>query len=400
MNSPFRLLASDSLIRYGSVPNYLIIPGYQYTTLTIGCHIMQLRAIDTINQSFECRFMLILTWKTTKKYEDINITDLNKEWKPTLLFTNSRSKIVKLQEDLYKLKKHRYTYMIYKTIYDGVFIEHFKLHHFPMDTQRLFIRMMLLDFPTSTRSLSSRLDNTNFKILKTNTIMYSEGFSESNTWKLVEEIRLDEGKSLPERHDGMRYNTVNIYMTISRNVGFYIWNAIIPAMILVTCSFISFVVDISEFAASCLISLTMMLTLIALKFSLMQFIQTTSYMTYLDIYILIAYCYISLVILQNVIIYLLSKQYESDEHSLTIILKANTISGEIMCGTWFFFNLLVISIMSINNLRKIISYPLYDSSFTELDIDNISLDNLSDNIIDLKNTTSDYIIDLPNNIDL
>jgi hypothetical protein len=361
------------------LPFELVIPGQPFMTLTVGCQIMQLRAIDTINQLFDCRFMLIFSWKTTKSYEQIDISAETLEWKPNILFMNSKSTLLKLKEIFYKFNKGEHTNIIYKVIYDGTFIEHFELQHYPIDSQRLYIRILLTDFPISVNQTYLN----SFKLLKTKTLIHDEGFTESNTWELEKDIRIEEGKTLPERNDGLIYSTINIYLTISRNVGFYIWNVMIPTVILVMCSFISFILTIDDLIDSCLITLTMLFTLIALKFSLTQYIQTTSYMTYLDKYILIAFIYISLVILQNVLMYSLSKLYHNDpdedgDNHIKTIITINNISAFIMLGTWIVFNIIVVFIMGFKKFRLLISYPMDDKSFSKIDINNHHIENFEE----------------------
>jgi hypothetical protein len=134
----------------------------------------------------------------------------------------------------------------------------------------------------------------------------------------------------------------------------------------------------------------MMLTLIALKFSLVQYIQTTSYMTYMDKYILIAFIYIGLVIVQNVVMYYLSNLYSIQDIRWNVVIKANNISAISMCVTWIFFNLLILIIMSISKLRRMISFPIKDASFNSIDLDNLSLDSYNNETSD--RFSSNYVI--------
>jgi hypothetical protein len=384
------LLRRDTL-RYNKMFTELLLPEFNNISLTIGCHIIHLRGINTIDQSFDCRLMLIFMWKVNKSYELINVSKNSPEWKPSFMFLNNKIVPHKINETFNKIRKKTYTNMVYKVIYDGTFVEHFELQHFPIDTQRLYIRTILTDFPVSIIRNDREIEMSNkFTLLKIKPLIYEEGFSESNTWELIDGIHMDEGRTLANRNDGIRYSTVNIYVTISRNVGFYIWNAMIPVTILVTCSFLSFILNINELASSSQITLTMMLTLIALKFSLVQYIQTTSYMTYMDKYILIAFIYIGLVIVQNVVMYYLSNLYSIQDIRWNVVIKANNISAISMCVTWIFFNLLILIIMSISKLRRMISFPIKDASFNSIDLDNLSLDSYNNETSD--RFSSNYVI--------
>lgn len=355
------------------IPEYLIMPDTQNIALTVSCHIIQIGSIDMLNQTFTCRLMFIFNWKTLKKFDEIDVSKNTDEWKPTIQFLNNKKQPVRLYEDLHKIKRKRYySQMSYKVVYDGLFIENYELKHFPIDIQRLFIRLVFIDFPQSVlKECEYNLPNS-FKLLKATNLFYNEGFNHRNEWELVQGIHMNEGKTLPIRTDGYRYKTMNIYITISRKVGFYIWNALIPVTVIVLCSCVSFIINSDDLFGSSTLASTMMLSLIALKFSLLQNIQTTSNMTYFDKYILIAFVYIAIVILQNVIIYSLNNNENYIDKSY--VKMCNLYSGVVITGSWFIFSITVFIIMSIKQIRYKISYPIDDESFDIIDLETTSIE--------------------------
>jgi hypothetical protein len=379
----------DNISKINSIPEHLIMPDTNFIALTISCHIIQIRSIDTITQTFESRIMFIFNWKTLKKFEEINLLKDNNgnynEWVPTIHFLNNKKKIQKLYEELNKIKRKKlYSQMSYKIMYDGIFLERYNLKHFPIDTQRLHIRIIFIDFPQSIlKDFEEHLPNS-FKLFKASNLLYEEGFNEKNEWELVSGININEGKSIANRTDGYRYKTINIYITISRKVGFYIWNAFIPVTVIVFCSCVSFIIDRDDLFGASTLTFTMILSLIALKFTLLRDIQTTSSMTYFDKYMLSAFIFIAVIILQNVITYsIYTNEIYLDKNNINLF---NIHSGIFITASWFLFSVIILIIMSFKKLRHMISYPIDDISFKELDIDNMNLE-IFQPVIDIPDIT-------------
>ena len=64
-----------------------------------------------------------------------------------------------------------------------------------------------------------------------------------------------------------RFSGLDIFVVVERKATFYVLNVMLPVFILVTLSFISFFLDEADIAGRLSVTLTILLTLVALKVS-------------------------------------------------------------------------------------------------------------------------------------
>ena len=92
-------------------------------------------------------------------------------------------------------------------------------------------------------------------------------------------------KPIPVRGEiaGIRFS-----FTAQRQIGYFILKIIIPLVLIVTMSWVVFWIDPKEAGIQFSVSMTSMLTLIAYRFAVGGFLPKISYMTRLDVFILMS----------------------------------------------------------------------------------------------------------------
>lgn len=163
--------------------------------------------------------------------------------------------------------------------------------------------------------------------------IYKENFVQSDSWRTnYDNIELRQGHTFHNRDEaGLSFTTMRIVMEIERKFGFYFWNIVFPTFILVDLSFVSFLFQEKDLTDRLTVTLTLILTMFALKFAVSQYIPPTNYLTLLDRYIVTSYIMLALVALQNVICRMID-----DGHSANIF---NRVTAIMIMAFWFSMNL-------------------------------------------------------------
>ena len=112
-------------------------------------------------------------------------------------------------------------------------------------------------------------------------------FTAIQEWELQKHVLLEIGKIPPE--EGSSENTYPLYkvqLHVRRKYGFYIYNIALLMCLITTLTFTTFAVEVYAVGDRIQITLTLLLTSVAFKYYVQQFVPTVSYLTFLDKYIL------------------------------------------------------------------------------------------------------------------
>lgn len=250
--------------------------------ISLQTKIKQVFSINVLDQSFDCLLQ-------------INIISHNTH-KPHLVFENLRSSLNVIDE-------HHYN-EAYSLLCQASFSEHMELREFPFDQQAFHIKFKV-----------TNLDNTTCVVNHGGTI---ESFLPEDDWKLFNKIWVFR-----------KGNMITLVIYAQRYGGFVLWNFMFPVFLLVNLSFVSFLLEESDFGTRFNIVFTLLLTLVASKLSITQFVPQTNYLTYLDKYMILAFCYMFLSAIQNTVVYCLMVKQDHVIHNF------NRISGSALVGMWF-----------------------------------------------------------------
>jgi hypothetical protein len=380
------------------IPDYILADHLGNVNVRVRVHIMSIHNVSTVDQSFDAKVWIQFKWSVHKSLDTIDVSRPGAtEWCPQFEVLNNISKL-NTDTKMHKVARGPLKTDLYcRTVFHGTFAEHFELQKFPIDVERLHICLVFWQCPISVKRPYPQKSDPAMEIffprhmslyqLPSKNIVYTESFVQRDTWELSPQMYLRQTRTRADRNDeGVRFPCLDIYAVVTRKVGFYMYNVVVPIFLLVLMSLVSFVVDVTELSARLSITLTLLLTLVALKYVVAQYLPTTCYLTYLDKYILISFGFLSIVSGQNVIVGYLATKIEDDEaeadnfplvkattseaesaliHGAHPAYMFNRISGLLMCTTWVTMHIFMV-VMLYQPLREKITGDVDDDEDEEV----------------------------------
>lgn len=282
--------------------------------------------VDTINQCFRCTLAVKLEWFGQPS------------WKPELKPLDAIEYTPLSEARKYDPCTDRSTY---KVSIQGTFLEQLELHAFPFDIQKLHVQFELPN--GSGEDSSSRGSGTTLKlqegchregeeedwqrkalyfIRNRNSTVDMASFYVQDAWEIPDpnhQIIMLQGQARPITHASPA--TLCAFVLLRRKCEFYVWNIMMPSSIMALLSTVSFALDTTELEGRFNLILTLMLTLVAFKNAISGYLPVTSYLTYLDKYVIGCLGYLVMVCMMNMSVCLW-------------IPSANAIMAWIAVGLW------------------------------------------------------------------
>jgi len=291
-------------------------------TVFVRMSVNKIGDIDTVRQEFQCDFYMRLRW-TEEKLKDISEdgkeqTSWESLWDPRYHFLNA------VRIDREEVKKHfrKGGEVVYHCYITGVFKEVLKLNNFPFDYQNLTMTLSAKCDAKVAMFMKDPLKEDNIR---------TDNFYAPQEWKLCSHV-LTESKKSEEKTGASsnRYPQYEIRMSVRRQYRFYIYNAFLVIFLITALTFASFTVEADLPGDRVQISLTLLLTSVAFKYYVQQFVPTVSYFTLIDKYIL--YCMVF--------------QFFMTVHNMIAGLITN--SKALLIFEWTSFGTAVLAFMAIN----------------------------------------------------
>ena len=234
--------------------------------------------IDTVRQEFQCEFYMRLRW-TEEKLKAIGEdekeqTTWDSIWDPRYHFLNA----VRIDKEDVKKKFLKGGEVVYHCYITGVFKEVLKLDNFPFDYQKL---SMTLSAKCDAKKVELKGDPAKEDNIRT------DNFYAPQEWKLCSHVLTESNET--KKKEGAsenHYPQHEIRMNVRRKYEFYIYNAFLVIFLITALTFASFTVEADLPGDRVQISLTLLLTSVAFKYYVQQFVPTVSYFTLIDRYIL------------------------------------------------------------------------------------------------------------------
>lgn len=248
--------------------------------------IRQVIGINTSEQSFECRITIQMTSPT----------------KPEVFFEN-------LRDDMNIVEESWDGNSCYEITCHNTFIEHMELATFPFDQQALHIKMRWNSMPFSAQE------------------GVIESFLPQDDWKLFNKVWVCNKKE----------HVIFVFF-VQRYGGFVMWNVMVPIFLMVMLSFVSFVLQVDDFSTRFNIVFTLLLTLVASKFSITGLVPQTNYLTYLDKYMVLSFFYMCVVAGQNTYVYYLNTKKDHDDKQVN---NVDNLAGSLLFGVWFIVHVFI-----------------------------------------------------------
>jgi hypothetical protein len=265
--------------------------------VAMGMYITNFAALDENRETFEVGGFATAEWKdprlavaasdnTTPATRSFAKEDL---WTPAIEGANT----VAFKTYQYSLEADRNGKVTYWERFDGTFSSVLQLAKFPYDTQVLrFEFQPFVSTATHIQFAPTALPVTGIS---------PEEHTELAAWHL----------------QGLRYSTTTVMsdrlpaplqvalfeLTVKRRSGFYVWKIFLPLLMMTAIPIIVFWIDAKEFDWLLKIPMTMLLSTVALEFTVTRDLPRVGYLTYLDAVFLASFAFFFLSAFEIILVY-------------------------------------------------------------------------------------------------
>lgn len=343
----------------------------------VQAHLMELKHIDTVQQEFHAHAWIQLKWREflpegtdpNGPYQAAALSAMGLgKWKPSLTFLGiARDCHCDDKLRVSHEKGDHFATMFLRYTISGTFSQKMFLRAFPFDHQCLQIRSILWGVPSHIDgiSLSAAIDGKpgpcrTLKLEMGKHQIYEEGFVQSDAWELLPDLFVTQGATRPLHEDKVQFTTLNFSCYVQRRQSFYFVNFVGPLFMLAAINFVSFFLLPTQLADKMNLTLAILLTTVAFRFSMVSYIPVTSYMTMLDMYMVTSFWMSFLVSIQALVVYMLETSESTAETELSTRFN-------IWCGTSLgsFWVLLHLSLPFISYVQGILSKRWAENIATE-----------------------------------
>jgi hypothetical protein len=254
----------------------------------VGLQISNLAGLDEVKERWEVAGTIVLSWRDPSlAYRPLNRADRNREvarttWRPTLMFRNEVAQTQFKNPDIYAEPDGT---LIYTQDFNAVLSTDLDLRRFPFDRESLPI--VIEPAGEDAERVVLRY-NANFSSVP------KARYAELAQWKTVALTGRPDTESLAERS----IRGIAFSLEVQRNSRPYIWKFIVPLVLLVIVSWVSFWLSHEEFATKDQLSAAIATLLIIVAFNLVASNQLpkTNYVTYIDALLFASFLFVVIAI--------------------------------------------------------------------------------------------------------
>ena len=298
--------------------------GVETVEVRVRLSIARIMEIDIVGQTFTVEFQLEASWlddslagkaadSESSEYDEYIIDVCATKWSqpdgvrilgsdkhffsPMIRFRNS-IELTEMEEWGQVFPKEKTGIVCYRMKTRGKFQQNMDLHSFPVDTQDLIIILSSgheantmnpsINEPTDRRYAFKRVELRQNLSGKYRSFANVRSFTFGNEYDLQEGIKFTQGVTAKDESASLRqYPTLSMAVVVTRKVGYWAFNVVLPLYLITSVSCASFAVPPEEVADRCSITMTMMLTTVAYKYLISDRLPTISYLTLIDQYVLV-----------------------------------------------------------------------------------------------------------------
>ena len=256
-------------------PKVLIEP----TKIHFFIYILDIDKIDAANQSFTANIFVRLRWKDERlAHEGSTLTvPLDETWNPRLIIANKGGLVLKSLPEVVRIRPDGT--VMYRQRYNGPLSQPLKLYDFPFDEHKFSIQFIATGY--SDKDIEFIADTPIEADLPIGGDIYHE--ISLSDWEIID----FKAVSKPyEPIKGIKAAGFVFEFNAQRNILYYIWQVMVPLVFIVGMAWGAFYIDPANAGAQIGIATSSMLTLIAYRFMLSQFVPKLPYMTRLDYFML------------------------------------------------------------------------------------------------------------------
>ena len=242
--------------------------------------IIRVGEIDAVRQEFHCEFFMRLRWeeprlqnKTIDEQKEMDEEDI--DWNPSYYFANAVN--IQDHERWMEIIEGEPPQVTFGCRIIGTFKDVLKVNNFPFDYQDLSLTL-------TSQYRAGKL--TFVKDWEKDDNIRTEYFYPTQEWELKPHV-ITEQKTLgvKEGSSSNIYPQYIIRMNVMRKYKFYIYNVFLILFLITALTFSSFAVEASARGARILIPITLLLTSVAFKYNVQQYVPRVPYLTLVDKYI-------------------------------------------------------------------------------------------------------------------
>lgn len=257
-------------------------PGAGPTPVFVSLYLIDISEIDDRHQTFTAEVYFAARWRDPRlarraASESVCTFSPVDIWNPRLRLLNQRD-VKKRFEDVVSVDSAGN--VSYEQRFAGVFISAGDVSTFPFDQRNLAISMVAVGFTEDDISLA--FDE---KLTGRRDVFSVANWSISAAETDVSRVRVLENVS---------YTRVRIAVEAKRMARYYIWNALVPLMMIVFMSWGVFWINPSNLGPQIGLAATSMLTLIAYRFTLANVLPPVAYLTRMDILLIVLSAFVLL----------------------------------------------------------------------------------------------------------
>jgi hypothetical protein len=259
----------------------------QRTRVEISVYVLDIDAIDTVNQAFQAHVFVEVRWQDTRLAHTASgpvTKTLGEVWHPDLMFANDQ-KVWQTLADVVQIQPDGD--VIYAQHVWGTFAQPLELQDFPFDRQRFHIRVVSASHPPHQLEIVHGERAGVARQLAVPDWILTSWKAEPRPYQRVEGVPSVAGFAF--------------VLEMSRNPKHFLVKIIIPLILIVAMSWSVFWIDPEETGTNVSVSVTAMLTLIAYRFSIGETFPALSYLTRMDYFILVSTLLVFTALVQMVI---------------------------------------------------------------------------------------------------
>ncbi|ESO96800.1 hypothetical protein LOTGIDRAFT_231641 [Lottia gigantea] len=280
-------------------------------TVELKCSFLQILNIDTVGQCFEAEVFVQAKWQEpalqkAAELNDKSMYDPKEHWIPRMTILNANGDLTFNRRNFsvhFNQKGYKYPVVTLLWRFKGKFRENLELEHFPFDVQDLTIQL----------STERSADEVDFiedqQVLST---VNTGTFQNSGEWNIYEHVETFKDSTTREYVSSTVHPILFAQCRVKRKFGFYMWNI---AFIVALISNYTFLMGTEEpdKVDRMYNNATLLMTAFVFRMSITQTLPAISYLTYLDVYVIVSLVFHCLQIAENSLMACLSRHISREE---------------------------------------------------------------------------------------
>ena len=174
----------------------------------------------------------------------------------------------------------------------------------------------LRKFPFDRHVLPVAIESFSFDVAKLKFVFEDESLS-TNHLRLTDGWKLKEIRSRVDEHhypeENTKYSRFIGELVVHRDSGYYLWKIVLPLVLIIAMSWAVFWMDPEELEARMGLAVTSMLAVVAFNFAIADTLPKISYVTRMDVFIVLGYVFIFGAFIENLITHILNRKDRYDD---------------------------------------------------------------------------------------